>query len=85
MIWYNILSPNLLLPIGNCTCEKGYGGSDCSFDLSEPPTISRISGDGICDKSLDDCNEILIYGRYFVKNPNATCVIIRKEVQSILP
>lgn len=36
---------------GNCTCNDGYGGSDCSFDVSSPATITRLSGDGVCDKS----------------------------------
>lgn len=65
---------------GKCTCFKGYGGSDCSFDISSPPVISRISDNGLCDKSTDPCNEITIYGKYFVSNPNASCFLERNEV-----
>lgn len=81
---YNILalcpkncSNNGMCNEGICTCLKGFGGSDCSFDTSSPPFISRISGNGLCDKSTEPCDETTIYGKYFVSNPNASCVMKR--------
>lgn len=64
---------------GECTCVKGFGGKDCSFDISSPPTVTRISDDGLCDKSTETCDEMRIYGKYFVSNPNASCVLKRYE------
>ncbi|XP_078340850.1 von Willebrand factor D and EGF domain-containing protein-like [Crassostrea virginica] len=53
---------------GNCTCDPGFGGSDCSFDVLSPPTITGILDSGICDKSEDKCDEIKLYGYYFLEN-----------------
>ena len=65
---------------GNCTCDSGFGGSDCSFDVTSPPTITKLSGDGICDKSEDACEFITLYGHYFLENMGTTCYVTRKEV-----
>lgn len=83
-IFENIIILNykgLLLTIsGICTCLQGFGGSDCSFDISSPPFISRTSDNGLCDKSTESCDEITIYGKYFVSNPNASCLMKRTGV-----
>ena len=65
---------------GICTCEDGFGGSDCSFDVSTPPVITRISDDGICDKTDESCEDISLYGHYFVENMGTYCYVTRKEV-----
>ena len=67
---------------GNCTCDSGYGGSDCSFDVSSPPTITRLSGNGVCDKSTETCDDITLYGHYFVENMGTTCYVTRIDVRS---
>nr|XP_022290011.1 von Willebrand factor D and EGF domain-containing protein-like [Crassostrea virginica] len=64
---------------GNCTCDSGYGGSDCSFDVTSPPTITRLSGNGVCDKSTEICDDITLYGQYFVENMGTTCYVTRNE------
>lgn len=66
--------------VGQCTCEYGFGGSDCSFDVLSPPTITRLSGDGVCDKSSESCDEITVYGHYFLEDMGTTCHMTRKEV-----
>lgn len=76
----SIIKGSLKKISGICTCLKGFGGSDCSFDTSSPPFISRISGNGLCDKSTEPCDETTIYGKYFVSNPNASCVMKRAGV-----
>ena len=65
---------------GSCSCEHGYGGSDCSFDVRSPPKITSISNDGICDKSEEACNTITLYGHYFLENMGTTCFVTREEV-----
>lgn len=69
-----------LLQIGNCTCYEGYAGSDCSFDLLGPPTISHISNFGFCDKSKEACDEITLFGKYFTENMNTNCFMKRHTV-----
>ncbi|XP_062603711.1 uncharacterized protein LOC134265508, partial [Saccostrea cucullata] len=74
----NNCSGNGVCNSGNCTCNSGYAGSDCSFDLSGPPSITHISDFGFCDKSSEACEEITLYGKYFLENMNTTCYIRRK-------
>nr|XP_022339990.1 von Willebrand factor D and EGF domain-containing protein-like isoform X1 [Crassostrea virginica]XP_022339999.1 von Willebrand factor D and EGF domain-containing protein-like isoform X1 [Crassostrea virginica] len=66
---------------GNCTCDSGYGGSDCSFDVLSPPTITGLSGNGVCDKSTETCDDITLYGHYFVENMGTTCYVTREDLQ----
>nr|XP_034320108.1 uncharacterized protein LOC117687527 isoform X18 [Crassostrea gigas] len=66
---------------GNCTCNDGYAGSDCSFDLLGPPTISHISDFGFCDKSKEACDEITLFGKYFIENMNTNCFMTRHTLR----
>lgn len=73
-VWFQLL--------GNCTCNEGYAGSDCSFDLLGPPTISHVSDFGFCDKSHESCEEITLFGKYFIENMNTNCFMTRHTVIS---
>lgn len=73
-----------LIQIGNCTCKTGYAGSDCSFDLLGPPTISHISDFGFCDKSSESCDEITLFGKYFIENMNTNCFMKRNTVMTLI-
>nr|XP_022312815.1 uncharacterized protein LOC111117870 isoform X2 [Crassostrea virginica] len=66
---------------GNCTCEADFAGSDCSFDLLGPPSITHISDFGLCDKSKETCEEITVFGKYFIENMNTNCYMKRKTYQ----
>lgn len=87
---YNVKQSNNLLFVnpfeiinqGTCSCNDGCGGSDCSFDVLSPPTITRISGDGFCDKSSETCDVITVYGSYFLENMKTSCYVTRIEVKS---
>nr|XP_022293366.1 von Willebrand factor D and EGF domain-containing protein-like [Crassostrea virginica] len=76
----NNCSNNGLCSEGICTCSPGYGGSDCSFDVSSPPTITQLVGDGVCDKSVDTCSDVTLYGQYFVENMGTNCYFTREEI-----
>ncbi|XP_062609644.1 uncharacterized protein LOC134271468 [Saccostrea cucullata] len=76
----NNCSGNGICNSGNCTCNSGYAGSDCSVDLTGPPTITHISDFGFCDKTSEACDEITLYGRYFLENMDTTCYLKRKTV-----
>lgn len=71
----------LLNILGNCTCDEGFAGSDCSFDLLGPPNITHISNFGLCDKSLESCDEITLFGKYFIENMQTNCYMQRNTVQ----
>lgn len=76
-----LLCPCFFINIqGNCTCDYGFGGSDCSFDVLSPPTINKLSGDGVCDKSSERCEDSTVYGYYFLENMGTTCHVTREEV-----
>ncbi|XP_048767376.2 uncharacterized protein LOC125674294 [Ostrea edulis] len=76
----NNCSSNGICSGGNCTCNYGYGGSDCSFDILSPPTITKISDDGLCDKTEEACDDITLYGQYFLENMGTTCYVNRQEI-----
>ncbi|XP_048750156.2 uncharacterized protein LOC125662024 [Ostrea edulis] len=63
---------------GNCTCYSGYGGSDCSFDLLRPPTITDVPR--LCDLSTASCSEATIIGKYFFENMNSNCYLSVNQV-----
>ena len=68
---------------GNCTCEQNFAGSDCSFDLLGPPSITHISDFGFCDKSKETCDEITLDGKYFIEKMNTKCYMTRKTVKTL--
>ena len=70
--------------VGNCTCEPDFAGSDCSFDLLGPPSITHISDFGFCDKSKETCEEITVFGKYFIENMNTNCYMKRKTVNTYI-
>ena len=65
---------------GKCVCVDGFGGSDCSFDTRNPPTVTSLSDDGVCDKSEKTCEDTTLYGHYFFENMSTTCYVTRQEV-----
>lgn len=64
-VMFDVKCTSLLLTVGNCSCEVGFGGSDCSFDILSPPVIWESTPTGTCDKSLHQCSRIYFNGRYF--------------------
>ncbi|XP_062598528.1 von Willebrand factor D and EGF domain-containing protein-like, partial [Saccostrea cucullata] len=71
----NNCSNNGVCKAGNCTCLTGFGGSDCSFDLLEPPTITDVPSAGLCDLSTKSCMEATIIGKYFFENMDSRCYL----------
>ncbi|XP_062579358.1 von Willebrand factor D and EGF domain-containing protein-like [Saccostrea cucullata] len=66
---------------GNCSCDTGFGGSDCSFDLLAPPTITSVPGAGLCDLSSKTCKEATIMGKYFFENMDSICYLTVKQTK----
>jgi hypothetical protein len=64
---------------GNCTCNSGFAGSDCSFDKTGPPTITGTSYN-ICDKNKQECGALFFFGAYFLENMGTMCYVKKSEV-----
>ncbi|XP_065937722.1 uncharacterized protein [Magallana gigas] len=67
---------------GNCSCEVGFGGSDCSFDILSPPVIWESTPTGTCDKSLHQCSRIYFNGRYFLETVEKNCFITKQFIDN---
>ena len=65
---------------GECLCEEGLGGCDCSNDLNQPPLLQGILDNGLCDELDMPCTTAYIFGHFFTDNDNLTCKFIRFEV-----
>lgn len=65
---------------GNCSCEVGFGGSDCSFDILSPPVIWESTPSGICDTSLHQCSRVYLKGRYFLENVDKICFFDKQSI-----
>lgn len=48
-------------------------------EVTSPATITRLSGDGVCDKSSESCDDITLYGDYFLENTRTSCYVTRRE------
>ncbi|XP_013398006.1 mucin-17 [Lingula anatina] len=64
---------------GQCQCNSGLGGADCSTDLDAPPLVAGIPGDGLCDVRTGTCNSSEVYGESFVDSDTLKCMV--QEVQ----
>ncbi|XP_061183048.1 mucin-2-like [Saccostrea echinata] len=76
----NIACPNDCSDVGTCVngtciCPPLYGASDCSLNVSVPPEIYGIEGDGYCDVSQMSCDQILIAGDDFTETGSYNCRI----------
>ncbi|KAL3872406.1 hypothetical protein ACJMK2_040333 [Sinanodonta woodiana] len=60
---------------GACICDAGYGASDCSTNLLEPPDIFGLLDNGLCDEHHVECDHAFVYGETFVEGQNLTCRI----------
>lgn len=64
-----------------CKCDPGYGNKDCSVDLSDPPVVKGVVGDGICIKGNKQCEDIRITTDGCVDN--GSCKIEHMVVRGI--
>ncbi|XP_053396429.1 uncharacterized protein LOC128556206 [Mercenaria mercenaria] len=51
---------------GACSCDNGYGASDCSIDMAFPPRIEGLLDDGFCDEINIPCSYLYVFGEVFV-------------------
>ncbi|ESP04737.1 hypothetical protein LOTGIDRAFT_237269 [Lottia gigantea] len=67
---------------GKCICNSGFIGSDCSVSLSKPPLAHNLEADGHCDLSLDDCNEVAVFGGRFVDHDKTKCKLLPFKIKN---
>ncbi|RUS80662.1 hypothetical protein EGW08_011566, partial [Elysia chlorotica] len=73
---------------GLCQCEKGFGGVDCSVDLTAVPALNLLLPALPCNVDDDDCNTITIVGGPFVESGDLACVLEQadhKNLSSLAP
>ncbi|KAH9523928.1 hypothetical protein Btru_047521 [Bulinus truncatus] len=58
---------------GVCECSRGFGGIDCSVNLTSPPVIKTIQP-SVCDVKYDSCNSVTLIGGPFIDSKNLTCI-----------
>ena len=68
---------------GQCTCDQGYVGNDCGFDLNEEISDTFINNHGLCNTRERDCSSAPVGGFGFI--PDVTkCFVQRAEVRSCI-
>ena len=71
---FSWISVTVVLISGFCTCNSGFAGSDCSIDLSSPPSITYIQGESYCDVRDKKCpTDIVLVGSGFADVPDLLC------------
>nr|XP_006812409.1 PREDICTED: uncharacterized protein LOC102807374 [Saccoglossus kowalevskii] len=61
---------------GSCHCIEGYGGADCSVDLSQPPSVLLVEGDryhGLCDARTENCQFPSLVGNNLLDSNDSSC------------
>ncbi|XP_064595124.1 von Willebrand factor D and EGF domain-containing protein-like [Liolophura sinensis] len=58
---------------GECQCEAGWIGDDCSIDMSRPPQVLGLPKKGLCDIRNRKCDRTLVYGKRFARSESLTC------------
>ena len=69
---------------GNCQCNPGYDGIDCSISLNTSPNITHNSfGNNMCDTRKENCYEMFFIGNGFSDSSNGDAVLDLKKYNPI--
>ncbi|XP_048247561.1 uncharacterized protein LOC124131984 isoform X2 [Haliotis rufescens] len=66
---------------GQCHCNPGFGGGDCSVELSNPPTLFDVGDGGRCDLATGKCIETAVLGDIFSGEESSRCQIKKSMVK----
>jgi len=61
-------------------CDKDMGGSDCSVNITIPPTMIGIPDMGKCDLSARECARTAVIGKTFVGGHGLKCRLKKFKV-----
>ena len=65
---------------GSCVCDQGFGGYDCSIDLTLPPIVFFAGEDGLCNTLTTNCKSIRIRGDKFIESTELICYLQQLQV-----
>ncbi|XP_046557590.1 cell wall integrity and stress response component 4-like [Haliotis rubra] len=58
---------------GLCDCSAGFGGADCSVDLTQPPQLDEVEDNGHCDLATSSCQRLTVFGLTFLEDVTIKC------------
>ncbi|XP_070573153.1 von Willebrand factor D and EGF domain-containing protein-like [Ptychodera flava] len=58
-----------------CVCDKGFTGSDCSYEKGQPIHLSNLKHDALCDLQSRPCETAFGVGENFVKSERLMCKV----------
>ncbi|XP_078371975.1 von Willebrand factor D and EGF domain-containing protein-like isoform X3 [Oculina patagonica] len=65
---------------GSCVCYKDYTADDCSISIYQKPSLSKLQGDGLCDKRVRPCKKVTVMGIGWFNSTNITCHVVEFKV-----
>ncbi|XP_048247562.1 uncharacterized protein LOC125377686 [Haliotis rufescens] len=60
---------------GQCHCNSGFGGGDCSVDFTNPPVLIDVGEGGKCDLAAGTCVEMAVLGDIFSGEEYSKCQV----------
>ena len=49
-----------MFTLGFCLCDRGFGGADCSLDLTQGPHVTALDNLGLCDVRTKPCRDVIV-------------------------
>ncbi|XP_059159142.1 uncharacterized protein LOC131943152 [Physella acuta] len=62
---------------GVCSCNSGYGGSDCFVETNLPPNLFGLANGGLCDTRDEECSTVVLYVNNTVNVPELACYVTK--------
>ena len=50
----------IVFTLGFCLCDRGFGGADCSLDLTQGPHVTALDNLGLCDVRTKPCRDVIV-------------------------
>ena len=63
------------MAIGECICDDGYAGIDCSAETDHVPVLYALPQGGLCDIATRPCQATPVYADMFIETDNLTCKV----------
>lgn len=67
---------------GECQCNDGFMGEDCSVALGEPTTITSV--DECCDATDPECYSVVVTGSNIANTEGLSCRITEADVSTLV-